>query len=116
MAETIKTYPYEILVRLSYAPGEIAGAIRGISLAQLSFIVDDAGVIVGRVDRGSADNPMPFPQDKLVAVIGDAIIATTKAHQVELEAITVEHNNDIAALQEQLDAAKAEIEALKSQQ
>src|SRR5579885_731701 len=91
MAETVKTCPYEVLVRFTCEHGEIAGAVRGIHLVQRSYLIDDAGKIVGEVVRAAPD-PAPFPQEQLEALIGAAMPATKAAHDAALADMTAQRD------------------------
>ncbi|MDC7787951.1 hypothetical protein PQJ75_24615 [Rhodoplanes sp. TEM] len=100
--EKIETHPYEVLVRFTCERGEVAGAVRGISLAQRAYLVE-GGTIVGRVERAGADDPADVPQALVAELLGAAATATA-----------AEHARVVAALQAELQArddAIAEISA-----
>ena len=99
MPEAVQTHPYEILIRFSCEIGEHAGAVRGVSLAQRAFLVSDDGTIVGRIDRGAADMPADFPQDKLTELLGSTFVATESATRAEIAAIKADAEQQVADVQ-----------------
>src|SRR5262245_26691073 len=80
MAETITTAPYEIVLRFGCEVGGTPCTLCGSSLAQLQFMVDEAGVITGRIDRGKEDLPQAFPQDQIVKYLGEQMAGILKQY------------------------------------
>lgn len=75
MSNQVVTQPYEILLRYNCEKGEVAGHLRGVSLEQRSFLVDDKGVIVARIDSGRDDLPKDFPPEELQKLLGENFVA-----------------------------------------
>jgi hypothetical protein len=71
----VVTEKYEILLRFCCEIGETAGHLRGVSLEQRSFLVDDKGVITARLHGDGDDKPADFPLDDLQKLLGDAFVA-----------------------------------------
>lgn len=67
----VKTGEYEILVRWNCEKGEAFGHIRGVHLVTAAYLVDDDGIITGRVDRGVEDNAKEFTEDQLPKLFGN---------------------------------------------
>jgi chromosome segregation ATPase len=74
MADT-RTGPYEILIRFTCEIGEKFGVVRGSTIATKGFVVDDAGVITGKIDGGRDDHPHDFPTQDLPDYLGDRFTA-----------------------------------------
>lgn len=115
MTDTVQTAPLEILLRYTCEPGEKIGQLRGCHRVMATYIVDDAGVITGKVQtsNGAAD----FPADQLVQYLGEQFVTFNagleelKAEKVRSESQLEEAKSTIAALQEQLTLAKEENDA-----
>lgn len=96
MAEVAVVKPYEILLRYSCEVGETAGQLRGMSVEQRAFLVDDVGVITARLDRGRADHPKDFPSEELQNRLG-ADFVTFQQQLVAAQADVEKAKNDLAA-------------------
>lgn len=114
MTSSIKTAPYEILIRFNCEIGEKFGELRGASRAVKSYLVDDAtGLIVGRIDSGNADNPNDFPEDQLIAYLGEQFHNFNT--QLETAQAELKKSSDtVMELQNTIDGHVSTIEELKT--
>jgi len=70
---TLKTCPYEILLRFNCERGEQFGHLRGCHRVMATYVVDDNGAISGRVD--SVETAADFPPDELSKYLGEQFAA-----------------------------------------
>lgn len=99
MTTSIKTGPYEILLRFNCEPGETFSHIRGCHRLMTSYAVDDNGVITGRIH--SNETAADFPPEELSKYLGDEF--ADMVHQIDKE------RAENALLQKQVAGLTAEL-------
>lgn len=118
MAESIKEAPYEILLRFNCEVGEAAGTLRGMSCEQRRYLVDENGIITGRIDRGREDMPQPFPVEKLVDFLGQKFVdfeagqrAIVAGFEADKKKLKEDHDENVKGLVERQTAYVADLTA-----
>lgn len=118
MADRVETHPYEILIRFTWDAGEVAGAVRGMQVAQRRYLVSADGTIKERLETTREDLAREFPRDTLLKFLGERMIATEEQRKKEATALEAaaaaiaERDETITQLQQSEAAlAKAGIKA-----
>lgn len=106
MAGTIKSGPYEILLRFSCEVGETFGQLRGCHRITGTYVVDDNAKITGRIEQ-SADQAADFPVEDLQAYLGERFVA----FDAQLFDLLTELNASRSALEQAEATAASEIAA-----
>lgn len=96
----VKTGPYEIRLRFNCEIGEPFDQVRGTDLSSRSYLVDEGGIITGKIDSGTGDHPKLFPAIDLPDYLGARFVA------FDAQLDNLKGSN--AALTEALAASKAE--------
>ncbi len=111
----IQTHPYEILVRFSCEPGEVAGAIRGMHMVTAAYAVDEDGKIVGTINRGAEDLAKETTQAEVARIIGAVAVTTEISHRAEVEALKANHKAEAEELQAKIFAMTSELELARAE-
>jgi uncharacterized protein involved in exopolysaccharide biosynthesis len=80
---SVQNGAYEILLRFNCEKGEAFGHLRTVQRAVKSYLVDDTGIITGKIDGGADDHPTDIAVDELTKYLGGQFV--TFNHQLEVE-------------------------------